>query len=230
MEHNRSGITFVERVRRATRATGWISPSHDVAPAVASAVATLIVSWAIAPAQPVFSWGAAGFPLLAGAVALIATYLAVNSVEFAINCYRTGVAGRIEHDQQRQDDLVASSKDKVIKEWVKAELGKPSFGVKFAAAFGSVTATYPTRDVDIVVQLKDVSDRTAAKRAIAIKELNAVFRAEFGLPLHFQLFLGSETDSLVDFANRAGSFEVMIGEGYWEEIFVRRNSTSSANG
>lgn len=229
MESHKPKIALDERVRRAARATGWLSLSHDVAPAVAAAVVTIIVTWAIAPARPAFSWGATSFPLLAGAVALVATYLLANFVELGINCYRAGAEWRIENDGRRQDILVASVKDKVIREWARKELGRPRFGVKFAAAFGSVTATYPTRDIDIVVQLKDASDQAATKRAMALKGLNKVFMEEFGLPLHLQLFLSGETSSLVRFAETAGSLEVLIGEEYWEEIFARRNSTSSAS-
>jgi predicted nucleotidyltransferase len=229
MESNTPRIALDERVRRAAHATGWISVSHDVAPAVAGAVATIIVTWAIAPARPAFSWGTTSFPLLAGAMALIAIYLLVNFVEFGINCYRAGVEWRIEEDGRRQGTLVASTKDKVIKEWARKELNRPKFGVKFAAAFGSVTATYPTRDIDIVVQLEDGSDQTSTKRAAALKGLNRVFREEFGLPLHLQLFLSGETSTLVRFAESTGSLEVLIGEEYWEETFVRRNSTSSVS-
>lgn len=229
MEFGKPRIALDERVRRAVHATGWISLGHDIAPAVAAAVVTIIVTWAIAPARPAFSWDATSFPLLAGALALIATYLLVNCVEFGINCYRAGVEWRIEEDGRRQGTLVASSKDKVIKEWTRREMSRPKFGVKFAAAFGSVTAAYPTRDVDIVVQLEDVSDKNATKRAMALKGLNKVFREEFGLPLHLQLFLSDETSSLIKFAERAGSLEVLIGEEYWEETFARRNSTSSAS-
>lgn len=229
MEHGRRGIALAERLRRAMRATGWISPGHDIAPAVAAAVATIIVTWAIAPAHPPFDWGATSFPALAGAAALIATYLGVNFTEFAINCHKVGVNWRIEADGRRQDYQVAIAKDKVIKEWARSEISKPKFGVQFAAAFGSVTASYATRDIDIVVQLKNASDRAATRRAVALKALDRVFQQEFGLPLHLQLFLGSETRSLVKFAERAGSLEVLIGEEYWEETFVRRNSISSAN-
>ena len=64
---------------------------------------------------------------------------------------------------------------------------------------------------------------------MALKGLNKVFIVEFGLPLHLQLFLNSETSSLFRFAETAGSLEVLIGEEYWEEIFAQRNSTSSAS-
>jgi hypothetical protein len=50
------------------------------------------------------------------------------------------------------------AEDSTITEWLRQQLAKPEFHILCAAAFGSVTQTYPTRDVDVVVQLKPGSD------------------------------------------------------------------------
>lgn len=165
----------------------------------------------------------------AGVIALVAAYLTVNLVEFIVNWHRVGGLWRIERDRDLQSTLVADGRDAVIKRWVKNELGKPEFGVKFAAAFGSITGSYPTRDIDIVVQFDDASDQVIRKKAAGLQALGKVFEAEFNLPLHLQLFLETETNDLVGFARRAGAIEVLVGEKYWAEIFDRQSSTSFAS-
>jgi hypothetical protein len=190
---------------------------------------TIVVTWSIAPVRPRFSWKATSLPLIAGAIAFIAAYLIFNFGEFIINCRRVGELWRIERDQDHQNAIIARGKDVVIKDWVQNELGKPVYGIKFAAAFGSITQSYPTRDIDIIVQLKTAPDQVVTKRGMKLQGLNRVFEAEFSLPLHLQLFLESETVDLALFVRRAGNVQILIGEDYWAGISDQRNSTSSAN-
>ncbi len=120
-------------------------------------------------------------------------------------------------------------RDVVIKDWVRNEFGKPELGVKFAAVFGSITESYPTRDIDVVVQLKNASDKVIRKRGMNLQSLNKAFEAEFSLPLHLQLFLEAEIADLNEFARRAGAVQILIGGDYWAEISDQPNSISSAN-
>lgn len=229
MREVQSTLSLGQRLGRAARATGWLSLTHDILPAVASAVVTIVVTWAIAPVRPRFSWKATSLPLIAGAIALIAAYLIVNLGEFIVNCRRAGGFWRIERDQTRQDALMVRGRDVVIKDWVRNEFGKPELGVKFAAVFGSITESYPTRDIDVVVQLKNASDKVIRKRGMNLQSLNKAFEAEFSLPLHLQLFLEAEIADLNEFARRAGAVQILIGGDYWAEISDQPNSISSAN-
>jgi hypothetical protein len=218
MKSDKTAIPLWERVRRAAHATEWLSLTHDVAPAVGVAIVTIVVTWAIAPAKPKFGWQATSLPLLAGVAALAVTYLLVNLIEFIVNCGRANTEWRLDNERQKQAILEISADDQVILSWTKNKLGKIELGVAFAAAFGSITAHYSARDVDIVVQLMSSSDRTATRRAAELKKLNGAFMAEFQLPLHLQLFLSTETRGLFDFARKAGKLTILIGEKHWEEI------------
>ena len=74
-----------------------------------------------------------------------------------------------------------------------------------------MTRAYPTRDVDVVVQLDPAPDHRIRTLGLRLKELGRTFEAEFGLPMHLQLFASTETDALLNFATRAGSLDVVIG-------------------
>lgn len=230
MDGNSTKISPRQRSRWAIAHTGWVSLTHDILPAVAVAALTYFVTLATAPKEtPVDKW-AVGAPLVAGVVALGGTYLVVNLVEVIINYARSGQRLRVEEDRRRQDSFIVGAEHSTMRAWLRQQLAKPELHVLFAAAFGSVTQTYPTRDVDVVVQLKPGSDHRIRKAALQVKGLGRTFTAEFHLPLHLQLFLSTESDALSQFAIRAGSVVVLIGADYWAEVSARSTSPSSELG
>ncbi len=227
MDGNSSRISLRQRGRQALAHTGWLSPTHDVLPAAGAAVATYVVTLITAPTGTPVDKRAVGFPLAAGVIALVGVFLVVNLIEFTVNFVKAGPRLRIEADRRRQDSLIATAQDTTIMEWLRQQFGRQALHVCFAAAFGSVTQAYPTRDVDVVVQLDAVGEGRIRELGLRLKGLGRTFEAEFGLPLHLQLFANTETDNLLGFAIRAGSFVVLIGEGYWAEVSAPRTSTSS---
>ena len=230
MDGNSTKISPRQRARWAIGHTGWVSLTHDILPAVAVAVVTYFVTLATAPkGTPIDKW-AVGAPLVAGVVALVVAYLVLNLVEVTVNYARAGPRLRIEEDQRHQDSLIAGAQDSTITAWLRQQLARPELHIRFAAAFGSVTQTYPTRDVDVVVQLEPGSDDRVRAAGLQVKALGRIFKAEFQLPLHLQLFSSTETDALLEFARRAGSLDVLIGAGYWAEVFAPNTSTSSEPG
>lgn len=114
--------------------------------------------------------------------------------------------------------------------WLRQQLARQEFHIRFAATFGPVTQTYPTRDIDVLVQFKPGSDDRNRKADLRVKALARTFTAEFQLPLHLQLFSSTETDRLLKFALRAGSFDILIGADYWAEVSDPRTSPSSEIG
>ena len=230
MDGNSTKISLRQRSRWAIGHTGWVSLSHDILPAVAVALLTYFVTLSTAPkGTPVDKW-AVGAPLVAGAVALVGTYLVVNLVEAIINFARSGPRLRIEEDRRRQDSFIVGAEDSTMTAWLRQQLAKPEFHILFAAAFGSVTQTYTTRDVDVVVQLKPGSDHRIRMTGLQIKGLGRSFKAEFHLPLHLQLFLSAESNALSQFVIRAGSVVILIGADYWAEVSARSTSPSSELG
>jgi hypothetical protein len=230
MNGNPAKISARQRARWAIGHTEWVSLTHDILPAVAVAAVTYVVTLATAPKETSIDKWAVGAPLVAGVVALVATYLLVNLVEVTVNYARAGPRLRIEEEERRQDSLIADAQDATITAWLRQQLARPEFHVRFAAAFGSVTQRYPTRDVDVVVQLEPSSDDRIRAAGLRVKELGRTFTAEFQLPLHLQLFSSTETKALLDFARRAGSLDVLIGADYWAEISAPRTSPTSEIG
>lgn len=230
MDGNSTKVSPLERARWAIGHTGWVSLTHDILPAVAVAAVTYVVTLATAPkGTPIDKW-AVEAPLIAGVVALMGAYLVLNLIEVTVKYAKAGPRLRIEEDEQRQDALIAGAQDSTITAWLRQQLARPEFHVRFAAAFGSVTQTYPTRDVDVVVQLEPGSDDRDRTAGLRVKALGRTFEAEFHLPLHPQLFLSTETDALLEFAIRAGSLDVLIGVGYWAEVSAPSTSPSSEPG
>lgn len=230
MDGNSTKVSPRQRARWAVGHTGWVSPAYDILPAVATAVATYVVTLATAPkGTPIDKW-AVEAPLVAGVVALVGAYLVLNVIEVIVKYVRAGPRLRIEEERRRQDSLIAGAQDSTITAWLRRQLARSEFPVRFAAAFGSVTRTYPTRDVDVVVQLEPGSDQRVRAAGLRLKELGRIFEAEFQLPLHLQLFSSTETDALLEFATRAGSLDVLIGAWYWEEVSAPSISRSSELG
>jgi predicted nucleotidyltransferase len=222
-----SQISLLQRARWALHQTGWLSPTHDILPAVSAALVTYVVTLITAPRGTPVDRRAVGFPLAAGVVALAVTFIVINLIELSVKCVKAGPRLRIEGDIQRQDSLIATAQDTTFKDWLTQQFGRTEFHVCLAAVFGSVTRAYPTRDVDVVVQIESTSDRHIRKLGLRLKELGRTFEAEFGLPLHLQLFASTETNELLDFAVRAGSLDILIGGEYWAEISVPNTSRSS---
>ena len=79
----------------------------------------------------------------------------------------------------------------------------------------------------MLVQLKPGSDAEVRRAGLLLKKLSRTLAAEFGMPLHLQLFTSDETDALLRFAIRAGSVEVLIGDEYWAAASARSTSNSS---
>ena len=220
-------IPMGQRARWAVQHTTWTSVPRDILPAVVVAIVTYVVTLMTAPKGTPVDRRAVGYPLAAGVIALIAVYVVMNLVEFAANIKRAGPRLRVAVEQRRQDALVEGSRDTIMKDWLRMHLAQPSFDLQFAAAFGSVTRTYATRDVDVVVQLKPASDREIRRVGLRVKEVSRAFEGEFGVPLHLQLFTSDETSALRGFATRAGSLDVLIGASHWDEISAESTSTSS---
>lgn len=188
---------------------------YDILPSAVAAFVTYVVTLLAAPKGTPLDKRAVGFPLIAGVLALAATFIVVNGIEFAIRFVQSGPQLRIEDDHSHQTSLIKSSQDAVIKGWLRQHLAHPRFHVLFAAAFGSITRSYETRDVDVVIQLKPASDTQIRRDGLRLKRLSRTFEAEFDLPLHLQLFTSDETRAILDFAARAGSVEALIGDDYW---------------
>jgi hypothetical protein len=224
---SRSRISLRQRARWALHHTGWVNPTHDILPAVGVAIVTYVVTLITAPAGTSVDRRAIGFPLGAGVIALAMTFVLVNLIEFIVKCVSAGPRLRTESERRRQDSLIATAQDTTSKAWLEQQLGRTEFHVRLAAVFGSITQAYPTRDVDVVVQLKPASDHSIRKHGLRLKQLGRTFQAEFSLPMHLQLFTNAETDKLLNFATRAGVFDILIGEEYWAEISARSISTSS---
>jgi hypothetical protein len=222
-----SRISLRQRARWAIHHTSWLNPTHDILPAVSVAIVTYVVTLVTAPAGTPIDRRAVGVPLAAGVVALALTFLLVNLIEFTVRCAQAGPRLRIEADRRRQDSLIAAAQDTTITDWLRQQLGRPDLHVRLAAVFGSVTRAYPTRDVDAVVQLNHAPDHRIRKLGLRLRELGRTFEAEFGLPMHLQLFASTETGALLSFATRAGSLDVVIGGGYWVEVFAPSTSRSS---
>lgn len=224
---NTSRISIQQRVLWALTHTGWLSPTHDILPSVSAAAATYVVTLLIAPPGTPVYHRAVGFPLAAGAAGLTGTFIVINIIEFTVKCVRAGPRLRIEADRRAQDSLIASAQDTTIKDWLRQQLTRPGFHVRFAAVFGSVTRAYPTRDVDVVVQLELATDHRIRKLGLRLKELGHDFKTEFDLPMHLQLFASTETPDLIGFATRAESLHVLIGDEYWAEICAPSTLISS---
>jgi hypothetical protein len=117
-------ISLPQRAQWALHHTGWLSPTHDILPAVSAAVATYVVTLVTAPAGTPVDQRAVGFPLAAGVVALAATFVVVNFIEFAVKYAKAGPSLRIEADRQGQDSLIASAQDTTIKDWLQQQFGR----------------------------------------------------------------------------------------------------------
>jgi len=179
MHGTSSPISLRQRARWALDHTGWPSLTHDILPAVSAAVATYVVTLLTAPAGTPIDKRAVGFPLAAGVIALVATFLVVNLIKFSVKCVKAGPRLRIEADREGQDSVIATAQDTTIMDWLRQQLGRREFHVRLAAVFGSITQAYPTRDVDVVVQLQPASDRRIRTLGLRLKELG---RAVPGMP------------------------------------------------
>jgi len=138
-----------------------------------------VVTLLTAPAGTPIDKRAVGFPLAAGVIALVATFLVVNLIKFSVKCVKAGPRLRIEADREGQDSVIATAQDTTIMDWLRQQLGRREFHVRLAAVFGSITQAYPTRDVDVVVQLQPASDRRIRTLGLRLKELG---RAVPGMP------------------------------------------------
>jgi hypothetical protein len=206
----------------AARQTTWLNFGRDVLPTIAGALATYLVAIAVAPAGTPLDQRAVGFPLIAGAVALVLALALSNLAAFLRNVGKAGARMGADREEASQTALITTSKDAGMLRWVADALTAAGAHVAFAAAFGSVLASFPTRDVDVIIQFSPVADSTIRKSSGALKGVCRTFRAEFGLGLHIQTFAYEETDALVAFVLRAGKVEVLIGADRWAEISIQR--------
>ncbi len=230
MNGNSARVSPRQRARWAIGQTEWVNVTHDILSAVAVAAVTYLVTLATAPkGTPIDKW-AVGAPLVAGVVALVVVYLVLNLIKVTVNYAKAGPQLRIEQEQRRQDSLIEGAQDSTMTAWLRQQLARQEFHIRFAAAFGSVTKRYPTRDVDVVVQFEPGSDDRDRTAGLLVKALARTFTAEFQLPLHLQLFSSTETDRLLKFALRAGSLDVLIGADYWAEVSAPRISPTSEIG
>jgi hypothetical protein len=227
MDGNSAKVTPRQRARWAIGQTKSVDVTHDVLPAVAVAVVTYFVTLATAPkGTPIDTW-AVGAPLVAGVVALVVTYVVLNLIEVTVNYTKAGSKLRIQQDQEGQASLIVGARDATMTAWLRQQLARRELDIRFAAAFGSVTQTYETRDVDVVVQLGSGSDDRIRAAGLRVKALGPTFKAAFRIPLHLQFFLTTETDRLLAFARTAGSLDVLIGAEYWAEVSAPSTSPSS---
>jgi hypothetical protein len=230
MNGNPAKISARQRARWAIDQTEWVDVTHDIVPAVAVAIVTYLVTLATAPkGTPIDKW-AVGAPLVAGVIVLVVVYLMLNLIEVTLNSAKAGPRLRIEEDKRGQESLIKGGEDATMTAWLRQQLARPELHVRFPAAFGSVTKTYRTRDVDVVVQLEPGSDDRDRTVGLRVKALASTFTAEFQLPLHLQLFSSTETARLVKFAQTAGSLDILIGADYWAEISAPRSSPTSETG
>jgi hypothetical protein len=230
MTRKHTKVPVRQRASWAAEHTRWTSLPYDILPSAVVAMVTYVVTLLTAPKGTPVDKRAVGFPLIAGVLALVATFLVVNAIEFAVRYVQAGPRLRIDEDQRCQGKLIEASKDVTIKGWVRQHLVHRQYHVLFAAAFGSITQSYETRDIDVLVQLKPASDAEVRRVGLRLKKLSRTLLSEFGLPLHLQLFTSDETEALLRFAARAGSVEVLIGDEYWAEASVRSTSPSSGAG
>ena len=204
----------------AGRRTKWLSFTHDVLPAGAAGVGTYVVTLLTAPAGTSVDRAALGFPLLAAFGATVGVLALTSAISFAraMTMVRRGL--RIERDARSQAATGDASRDVVMKAWLRSHIANRKLRVRFAGLFGSVTRSYKTRDVDIVIQIEPVGDSRIRRVGKHLRDLRRTFEDNFGVLLHVQLFTSAETAELLDFATRAGSVEVIRGETYWDGIFT----------
>jgi hypothetical protein len=182
MDGNSTKVSPQQRARWAIGRTEWVSLTHDILPTVAVTVVTYFVTLAAAPkGTPIDKW-AVGAPLVAGVVALVGAYVLLNLIEVTVNYVKAGPRLRIEEEERLQESLIASGEDSTMKAWLRQQLTRPEFHICFAAAFGSVTQRYPTRDVDVVVQLEAGSDERVRAAGLGIKELGRTLWESFSSP------------------------------------------------
>jgi hypothetical protein len=176
------------------------------------AVVTFVATLKTNAGSPQFQSEPVLIPSIAGLAALFATLVLENTLAFVWHLTRAPALVRAKDEEARQASIIALGTDGSIKQWLRATLSNPKLGVIFAAAFGGLVAMYPTRDVDVLVQLGDAIDHTLRKRVLAIKRLSIHFEDAYHMPLHVQFFSFAEADALREFVKRAGAIEVLIGE------------------
>jgi hypothetical protein len=198
-------------VKRAARQTGWFSPFRDFLPALAVATATFFVTVRATPPGQGASPVLIGLPLAAGVVALVVSYVLINTAEFAAHLIDAPKQLRIADEAERQAAVDQLGEDQAMKQWLTLALGDPRLGVRFAAAFGAVVRADPTRDVDVLVQVAAPSNRELRRKAMQVKALARPFRDAYRKQLHVQLFSDRENASVRAFLARAGEFEVLVG-------------------
>ena len=102
MNGNPAEISARQRARWAIDQTEWVNVTRDIVPAVAVAIVTYLVTLATAPkGTPIDKW-AVGAPLIAGVIALAASYLVLNLIEVTVNYAKAGPQLRKEEEQWRR--------------------------------------------------------------------------------------------------------------------------------
>jgi predicted nucleotidyltransferase len=97
------------------------------------------------------------------------------------------------------------------KSWLQKRLSNKNMKVERAIIFGSVIYEHvPTTDVDVIVILRQMSDKASARSGQKIKSLGKEFFERFGHELHVQLFLTREQERIDAFLAKLNKYEELI--------------------
>jgi hypothetical protein len=95
--------------------------------------------------------------------------------------------------------------------WLRKRLSNRRMKVERAIVFGSVIYEHvPTTDVDVIVILRQMSDKASARSGQKIKSLGKEFFERFGHELHVQLFLAREQARIDAFLAKLNKYEELI--------------------
>lgn len=94
------------------------------------------------------------------------------------------------------------------KAWLEKHLADKKLEVESAILFGSVVHNhFPTTDVDVLVVLKNASDKASARAGQRVKDLRKEFLKTFNHRLDVQLFLSKEEEGLKEFLSKLNKYE-----------------------
>lgn len=142
-----------------------------------------------------------GLPLL-GVAAILAT-------SFLVSLSAAPAKVRMHYATIQHYDVLGKGRDALMKNWLRKNLAKPS--ITCVIVFGSVMASYETRDVDVIVVLKEAKSPRLRKEANDIKRVAREFRAMFTVGLHLQFFTDTEREAIGHFLEVAGAHDVLVG-------------------
>ena len=181
-------------------------------PAVAKVVVGLGFSTTVAVIVPVPETESVPvfIPWLLKSVAWLLSIVVVFIVFCALNVRK--VASR---DQTARANLELAADSAVlvddrIKSFLSNNLMDPHYGIANCYVFGSVVGTYPTRDVDVVIQFDSSKPSQVRIYRDRLRGIERIFEEHYDRMLHVQTFLSTENEDLRRFLVRAGEYECVM--------------------